>query len=52
VKLFQGASKLDEMADLVIKVADTHYGRVEDVHMNICYMICFAFMEEPSLQMT
>lgn len=43
-------SQLDEMADLVIKVGDTHYGRVEDVQMNICHMICYAFIENRSLQ--
>ena len=26
-------------------VGDTHYGRVEDVQMNILHMICYAFVE-------
>jgi D-sedoheptulose 7-phosphate isomerase len=30
----------------VIVVDDTHYGRVEDVHMHILHMICYAFMED------
>jgi D-sedoheptulose 7-phosphate isomerase len=30
-------------------VADTHYGRVEDVQMNILHMLCYAFMELPAL---
>lgn len=37
--------KLAEMADFTIVVPDEHYGRVEDVHMTICHMICYAFME-------
>lgn len=47
-----GGSKcrLAEMADIVIPVNDTHYGRVEDAHMGICHMIAFAFMEIPRLQ--
>ncbi len=34
-----------EIADQVIVVEDTHYGRVEDVHMNILHMLCYAFVE-------
>ena len=37
--------KLAEIADFVIMADSTHYGRVEDVHMGICHMICYAFME-------
>ena len=37
--------KLAEISDFVFKVDDTHYGRVEDAHMSICHMICYAFME-------
>ena len=37
--------KLAELADLVIAVDSTHYGRVEDAHMGICHMLCYAFME-------
>ena len=33
------------LAEQVIVVDDTHYGRVEDVHMHILHMICYAFME-------
>ncbi len=38
--------KLAELADLVIAIDSTHYGRVEDAHMGICHMICYAFMEQ------
>ncbi len=38
---------LAEIAEQVIVVDDTHYGRVEDVHMHILHMICYAFMEQP-----
>lgn len=37
--------KLAEMADMVIAVNETHYGRVEDIHMGICHIICYAFAE-------
>lgn len=42
--------KLAAMADLVVVVNDSHYGRVEDAHMGICHMIAYAFMELPDLQ--
>ena len=34
-----------ELADQVIVVGDTHYGRVEDVQMHILHMMCYAFVE-------
>ena len=40
-----GRGKLADMADLVVPVESAHYGRVEDAHMGICHMICYAFME-------
>jgi glucokinase len=42
--------RLDGLADLVVKVRDTHFGRVEDAHMGICHIICYAFIEQASLQ--
>lgn len=42
--------KLAEMADHVVVVDDTHYGRVEDAHMGICHIIAYAFMEIERLQ--
>ncbi len=39
--------KLAEFAHQAIIIKDTHYGRVEDAHMGICHMICYAFMEKP-----
>ena len=41
--------RLAELADQVIVINDTHYGRVEDAHMGICHMLCYAFMENPGL---
>lgn len=38
---------LATIAGQAIVVDDTHYGRVEDVHMHILHMICYAFMEQP-----
>lgn len=37
--------KAAELADQVIVTEDTHYGRVEDVQMNILHMLCYAFVE-------
>ena len=47
-----GANKgrLAELADEVIAIDSTHYGRVEDCHMHICHMICYAFIENETLQ--
>lgn len=41
--------RMAEIAGHLIVVNDTHYGRVEDVQMNICHMLCYAFMENPRL---
>ncbi len=41
---------LATVADHVLVVDDTHYGRVEDAHMGICHMIAYAFMEITDLQ--
>jgi len=41
--------RMAEIADHVLVINDTHYGRVEDAHMGICHMLCYAFMENPSL---
>ena len=39
--------RMAEIAEQVIVINDTHYGRVEDAHMGICHMLCYAFMENP-----
>ena len=36
------------LADHLIVVEDTHYGRVEDVQMIVLHMICYALMERPA----
>lgn len=41
--------RLADLAHDVIVINDTHYGRVEDCHMTICHMLCYAFMEKPDL---
>ena len=38
--------KLADLANFVIVVNSLHYGRVEDAHMGICHMICYAFIEQ------
>jgi len=37
--------RLAELCDHVLVVDDHHYGRVEDAHMNILHMICYAVVE-------
>jgi D-sedoheptulose 7-phosphate isomerase len=37
--------QLADLADQVVVIDSTHYGRVEDAHMGICHMVCYAFME-------
>jgi D-sedoheptulose 7-phosphate isomerase len=39
--------RMAEIAEQAIVINDTHYGRVEDAHMGICHMLCYAFMEHP-----
>lgn len=36
-----------ELAQHVIVIDSEHFGRVEDAHMGICHMLCYAFMEKP-----
>ena len=37
--------RMAEIAQKVLVIDDTHYGRVEDAQMGICHMLCYAFME-------
>ena len=39
--------RMAELAERVLVINDTHYGRVEDAQMGICHMLCYAFMEHP-----
>jgi D-sedoheptulose 7-phosphate isomerase len=39
--------RMADIAEQSIVIADTHYGRVEDVHMAICHLLCYAFLENP-----
>ena len=41
--------RMAQIAEQVIVINDTHYGRVEDAQMGICHMLCYAFMENPKL---
>jgi len=41
-----GRGRLAALADFVIAIDSMHYGRVEDAHMGICHMICYAFIEK------
>src|SRR6266704_2532212 len=40
--------RMAEIAEQVLIINDTHYGRVEDAQMGICHMLCYAFMENPA----
>ena len=40
---------ISHMADKVVIIDSTHYGVVEDLHMMICHMIAYAFIENPGL---
>ena len=39
--------RMADIAEQVIVINDTHYGRVEDAQMTICHLLCYAFMENP-----
>jgi D-sedoheptulose 7-phosphate isomerase len=41
--------RLADLAEQVIVIDSEHYGRVEDAHMGVCHMLCYAFMENPAL---
>ena len=41
--------KLAQLAQKVLVINSEHYGRVEDAHMGICHMLCYAFMEKPEI---
>ena len=50
IALVGGArGRLAQIADQVIVVDSTHYGIVEDAHLCICHLVCYAFMEHPEL---
>jgi D-sedoheptulose 7-phosphate isomerase len=39
--------RVAEVAEQVLVIDSTHYGRVEDAQMGICHMLCYVFMENP-----
>ena len=41
--------RLAQLAQHVVVIDSEHYGRVEDAHMSVCHLICYAFMENPEL---
>lgn len=41
--------RMAEIAERVLVVNDTHYGRVEDAQMGILHMLCYVFMEKPEV---
>jgi len=41
--------RLAKLADHCLVINSEHYGRVEDAHMGICHMLCYAFMENSEI---
>ena len=41
--------RMAELADELIVIDETHYGRVEDAQMHILHMLAYAFVELPEL---
>jgi D-sedoheptulose 7-phosphate isomerase len=41
--------RMAEIAEQVIVINDTHYGRTEDAQLGICHMLCYAFVENSGL---
>ena len=39
--------RMAEIAQQVVVINDTHYGRVEDAQMGICHLLAYAFIEHP-----
>jgi D-sedoheptulose 7-phosphate isomerase len=39
--------RLGALAQLNIRVSEPHMGRIEDVHLIVCHMIAYHFMESP-----
>jgi D-sedoheptulose 7-phosphate isomerase len=37
--------RMAKVAEQVLVIQDTHYGRVEDTQMGICHLLCYAFIE-------
>ncbi|MEO8425651.1 MAG: SIS domain-containing protein [Verrucomicrobiota bacterium] len=44
--------RLAELSDHCLIINSEHYGRVEDAHMGICHMLCYAFIENPEIGST
>jgi len=38
--------RMAELAEQVLVINDTHYGRVEDAQMGLCHLVCYAFIEK------
>lgn len=42
--------RMAKIAEQVLVIKDTHYGRVEDTQMGICHLLCYAFIDNPPLR--
>lgn len=38
--------RLGPLANIEIRVSEQHMGRIEDVHLFVCHMLCYYFMEQ------
>jgi D-sedoheptulose 7-phosphate isomerase len=41
--------RLRPSVDLSVHVSDDHMGRVEDAHFFVCHMVCYQFMDKPTV---
>ena len=41
--------RMADLANELIVIDETHYGRVEDAQMHILHMLCYAFVEMPEI---
>jgi D-sedoheptulose 7-phosphate isomerase len=41
----RGGGQLGPLAQVEVRAADTHMGRIEDVHMVVCHMLCYYFID-------
>ncbi|KAA5548204.1 D-sedoheptulose-7-phosphate isomerase [Adhaeribacter rhizoryzae] len=41
--------KLASLVDFNITIDSEHFGRVEDAHMGVCHLVCYAFIENPEI---
>jgi D-sedoheptulose 7-phosphate isomerase len=43
------SGRMAEVAEQVVVINDTHYGRAEDAQMDVCHLLCYAFIDQPEI---